>query len=208
MGRKPVDVTGVRSGALVAKHITSQRIGKYAAWVAQCDCGKQTLVKGSMILSGSVRSCGCANSQGNETHGHSYSPTYQSWRAMRERVDNANNSHYKNYGGRGITYTAGWKNFSAFLLDMGERPPGMTLDRADVNKNYSKENCRWASSKEQSRNTTRTRRITHAGQTKPLVWWAEQLGITQSALSKRLDRMSQTEALSLRKNYHLESKHE
>lgn len=76
---------------------------------------------------------------------------------MKQRCNNPNCDAYKNYGGRGITYPESWEKFKGFLEDMGIRPEGMTLDRIDNEKNYSKENCRWATDEQQSQNRrTRT----------------------------------------------------
>ena len=77
---------------------------------------------------------------------------YHSWNSMKNRCNNSNLKEYKNYGGRGITYDARWEDFREFYKDMGERPQGTTLDRIDVDKNYCKENCRWATKEEQQRN--------------------------------------------------------
>jgi hypothetical protein len=90
-------------------------------------------------------------------HGHSTrikgdSPTYSSWTNMWTRCTNTKRDKYKNYGGRGITVCEHWKNFENFLADMGERPEGLTLDRKDNELGYFKENCRWATSEEQSLN--------------------------------------------------------
>ena len=79
--------------------------------------------------------------------------TYSTWANMRQRCDNPNRPDYLNYGGRGITYQHSWKEFKNFLADMGEKPNSLSLDRIDNFGDYTKENCRWATRKEQNRNT-------------------------------------------------------
>ena len=90
-------------------------------------------------------------------HGHSQrgkrSPEYKVWVGVRKRINDPNCNIYPYYGGRGITYDPSWEDFSVFLQDVGERPStDHTLDRIDPNKNYCKENVRWATRYEQSRN--------------------------------------------------------
>ena len=94
---------------------------------------------------------------GQYKHGHSprngkISPTYCSWAGMKERCQNPNSNRYEYYGARGIKICDRWQNFSNFLEDMGERPPGKTLDRINNNGNYEPGNCRWATQKEQIQN--------------------------------------------------------
>lgn len=80
---------------------------------------------------------------------------YRVWTSMKQRCDNPNIKYYEHYGGRGITYCKRWSKFENFLKDMGEKPEGKSLDRIDNNKNYSKNNCKWATWAEQNRNTRR-----------------------------------------------------
>lgn len=96
------------------------------------------------------------------THGHSsggISPTYYSWSAMKRRCDATKASDYSRYGGRGITYDSKWKDFPAFLADMGERPEGMTLDREDNDGPYCKDNCRWATHRQQACNKSDSHKV-------------------------------------------------
>lgn len=79
-------------------------------------------------------------------------PTYVTWRAMHKRCGYVKHGDYPNYGGRGIVVCSDWDSYHVFLADMGERPDGKTLDRIDVNGNYEKGNCRWATPKEQAQN--------------------------------------------------------
>ncbi len=71
---------------------------------------------------------------------------------MRTRCLNKNAANYKYYGGRGIGFDPAWDVFSRFYADMAPRPEGLSLDRIDVNADYSKENCRWATQKQQMAN--------------------------------------------------------
>lgn len=91
-------------------------------------------------------------------------PLYVTWRGMLNRCYNQNLPWFKNYGGRGIAVCDRWqRSFFAFVEDMGPRPEGRTLDRIDNDKNYSPENCRWATRKEQQRNQRKTIRLTIDG---------------------------------------------
>lgn len=92
----------------------------------------------------------------NYRHGHwvdgKASPTYNSWRGMRERCNNPNHKFYKNYGGRGVKVCKRWAKFVNFLEDMGVKPEGLTLDRMENNLGYFPENCKWSTWKEQHNN--------------------------------------------------------
>jgi hypothetical protein len=79
-------------------------------------------------------------------------PTWSSWQSMKQRCNTPTNPSYAHYGERGITYDPEWESYDNFLRDMGERPPLLTLDRIDNNKNYCKSNCRWADAHTQRNN--------------------------------------------------------
>lgn len=114
--------------------------------------------------------------------------TYFAWRSMRNRCLSAKNASWKHYGARGISVCDRWINdYDAFFDDMGEAPDGQTLERIDVNKGYSPENCVWATHREQGRNRRNNRLLTHNGKTMCMSEWAEFLGIGTDTLSRRLN---------------------
>ena len=87
-------------------------------------------------------------------HGASFTPEYRSWGSAKERVTNVLGKDYSRYGGRGIKMCDRWLcSFIAFLEDMGYKPsPQHSLDRIDNNGDYTPENCKWSTIKEQNSN--------------------------------------------------------
>jgi hypothetical protein len=110
---------------------------------------------------------------------------------MKSRCNCIGTTHYERYGGRGISYDPAWEDFTVFLADMGKKPdPKMELERIDNNKNYCKENCRWATRKEQTRNRggrRATRLYTFEGKTMCIADWAKEVGISPQSMQKRLN---------------------
>lgn len=176
-------------------------------WLFRCDCGVEKEIVSSGVVSGRQRSCGCQIGIGGrmeETHGMSEqpgrpNPTYRSWTAMRNRCSNPRNTHWPDYGGRGIIVCARWDSFEAFVEDLGDRPAGRTLGRIDNDGNYEPGNVRWETPAEQGRNTRFVRRITFQGETLSLSEWSRRIGITVQSLSTRLNNWPVERALTERR---------
>lgn len=113
-------------------------------------------------------------------------PLYQIWQGMKARCLNPNNKHYANYGGRGIKICNKWiNNFNQFVADMGERPQGYSIDRIDNNGDYSPNNCKWSTKKEQQRNRRITKHITIEGVNYLICEIAEKYGFKYDTIENR-----------------------
>ncbi len=113
-------------------------------------------------------------------------PIYRSWYNMKTRCSNSNSPEYARYGARGITFDSKWSTFKGFLTDMGfSYKEGLSIDRIDNNGDYCKENCRWSTDKEQSRNRRTSRYIKFKGETKTLAEWIEESGVKSSTFRQR-----------------------
>lgn len=186
-----INLVGQRFGRLIVTSRAPSKPGQ-SRWGCQCDCGNVTEVHSYHLKSGNTRSCGCFSiERARETktiHGLTKSKLYSVWVDMKKRCYNLSHPDYINYGARGITVCDEWRNsFVAFSADMGTSPgAGYSIERRDNNKGYSKDNCYWATAKEQSRNTRRTRSITYNGKTQCLKEWAEEIGMPYETLRQRI----------------------
>ena len=178
--RKFKDLTGQKFGKLTV--ISREKNDKHGniRWLCKCDCGKETTVQGGHLTSGRTKSCGCVRN-----HGQSRTRLYRIWVAIKTRCYNPAHNNYKNYGGRGIVMCYSIKdNFTAFrewALTNGYKK-GLTIDRVDVNGNYTLDNMRWATMSEQARNKRNT--IYFEGQ--PLIEVVKSANVCYSVLTKRL----------------------
>jgi len=185
------DFSGAIVGRLTAIEPTDRRSGNNVVWRCRCSCGTETFVHTGNLATGKTRSCGCWKRDRNFRHGatthRSMSPEYSVWASMLRRCTNPKNPRFSRYGGRGITVCERWKDFASFIADMGPRPEGpLTIERLDNDGPYSPENCRWASYREQSRNTSQNRLLTLDGVTLCLQDWCVRLGLTRNAVNARL----------------------
>ena len=109
---------------------------------------------------------------------------------MKTRCTNPNYDKYKYYGGKGVSICDEWlKSYDAFeewALSHGYKDH-LTLERKDVNGNYTPENCCWVSRKKQANNRTSNRYIKYRGKTKTVAEWSEITGINYKTLSERID---------------------
>lgn len=203
---KLVDRTGQRYGRLVVLYRGPDKVylngRKAVTWVCQCDCGQITTVQTTSLQSGATKSCGCWNKEQqcssdtkHKKHGERNTRLYGIWQGMKKRCYNKTSDNYYNYGGRGIEMCAEWRydyvKFADWAKEHGYQE-NLTLDRIDPNGNYTPENCRWATNKQQQRNKNDNRIITFNNESYTLAEWAEKTGINRSTISSRIDKLGWT----------------
>jgi len=195
-----VDLTGRRFGRLLVLKVAGKDNQNKRVWECLCDCGNLTIVRGSTLVAGHTRSCGCYNRERRAetliaritTHGKSADPIYYVWEAMKARCYNEKESNYKRYGARGIKVCKEWLKFENFYRDMGDPPKGYTLDRLNNNGNYCKKNCRWATPSEQARNRRTNTLITLGNKTKLLIEWLEEFKMSRETYYSRIKKSGLT----------------
>jgi hypothetical protein len=191
-----IDITGQKFGRLFVESCDVLRKNNRVTWLCICECGTQLHVTGSALRTGNTQSCGCLHRDGlvarnaiaaeNKVYD---TATYQSWESMKERCYSRSHKSYKDYGGRGITVCDRWvESFHNFLEDMGERPEGMTLDRERNNEGYCKENCRWATQKQQGNNQRSNVVLVFRGESHTTSEWADIVGIERHTIGYRIRR--------------------
>lgn len=153
--KKYKDIAERKYFRLTAIKKVDRKNDHHAYWLCRCDCGNEIVVRKDSLESGHAKSCGCYLQERYKdghirTHGESKTRLYHLWICIKDRCYNHNYRDYHNYGGRGITMCDEWKaDYCAFrdwMVAQGydEKKSGhyQSIDRIDVNKGYSPENCR------------------------------------------------------------------
>lgn len=178
----------------MGKDLTGMKFGKWEVlsyngggkWVCKCECGTIRPVVSTSLTKGKSKSCGCRFLK----HGYDGTKIYRLWCYMRERCNSENHKSYKYYGGRGIKVCKEWdvaKNFIDWALSNGYKE-GLTLDRINTDGDYSPNNCRFISNKEQQRNKRNNRFFEINGVKRTVSHWAEISGIDRHTLLYRINK--------------------
>ena len=192
---KPLNLVGKRFGRLeVLKRVENTK-RKLTYWLCKCDCGNTKVIRGTHLVAGKIKSCGCISiekvKKRQTTHNLSKTRLYHIYLGIKARCYNPKNECYRIYGGRGITMCDDWKNdflsFYNWAINNGHRED-LSIDRIDVNGNYEPNNCRWATPKEQSNNTRRCIYVTYNNETHTITEWARFFGIDEEVIRTRYHR--------------------
>jgi hypothetical protein len=160
-----IQMTGQRYGRWVVGEFLGANANKQTIYRCKCDCGVEREVVAQSLRNGLTLSCGCMKGQAiaatRTTHGQSKvvatgekeTRTYRIWIAMHRRCRGTTTGGQKYYVAKGIKVCERWSSFENFLADMGEAPPGLSIDRYPNNRgNYEPGNCRWATQAQQVAN--------------------------------------------------------
>lgn len=194
---KIIDLTGKKFGRLT---FVNRVKGDQGAAYFKCDCGVEKRYYINNVKRGTTSSCGCYNRELcksrrlNTTPSLSringvQNPLYAVFRCMLYRCYNKKSNRYENYGARGIVVCEEWRgNFHSFYnwaMSAGYKQ-GLEIDRRDVNKDYSPDNCRFVTSLENARNKVNTLYYEYQGKKMPLKEIAEIVGIKYKTLFSRI----------------------
>lgn len=171
-----------------------------------CDCGTESNVSLKNMMSGKSQSCGCLRrrvmSETKVIHGQSgyrgkdRGPLYMTWTDMRRRCYTPTARSFAYYGARGVKVCDRWMHgdgvksgYECFANDMGSKPtPQHSLDRIDVNGDYSAQNCRWATADVQANNKRSNRLVQFRGQRMNIGEAIRLSGIPEWTVYERLAR--------------------
>lgn len=184
------NLVGKTFGRLIAiECLPATSPGRHLRWRCRCECGDEVVVTSEKLRSGHTKSCGCLRGRHKHTSRTAPpSPTYTSWRNMVSRCTRPNSTSYEHYRKRGIKLCKRWLVFDNFLADMGERPPGTTLDRLDNDGHYEPGNCRWGDKKQQANNRSTNQLFEYRGQTYTMIQLALATGVPKETIRSRLVR--------------------
>lgn len=180
------DLLNQKFGKLTVIEFVEVR-SKFAYWKCRCECGNERVVRGSNLLSGQTKSCGCLNTTSHVKHREGKARLYVIWAGMKQRCENANRKDYPKYGGRGISVCEEWHEYTAFRewAIANGYDDTKSIDRIDNDGKYCPENCRWVGFEAQQVNKNNNSELTINGETKTASEWSTISGISADRIRKR-----------------------
>ena len=177
-----VERTGHKYGRLTVLGRAPNNKHGHPQWHCECVCGTKLVRSAAHIVMGvkAGHNSSCIKCS-NVTHNMSGTAIYSVWAKIVDRTTNTNNPGYENYGAKGRVLSPEWRSFENFYKDMGDPPKDgkrYTVERKNNNLGYSKENCRWATYKEQSRNRSNSLLVNYYTEKLPLIDLCEREGIS------------------------------
>lgn len=185
-----INIIGNRFGNLVVlSEVAERNKNGHILYTCECDCGNKKNILGSSLRQKLTTSCGCVHKKKITKHGMDGTKVYRTWVGMRNRCNNPNNRRFHDYGGRGIYVCNEWNNsFDAFYLDMGEPKPNQSIERIDNSKPYCKENCVWATNKQQCNNRRSSVVVYFDGIEMTVEEYSKKVGLSVSGARKKVIR--------------------
>lgn len=164
--------------------------------LAKCECGTEKSYRLADVKRGASTNCGCVRigkvADRNYKHGLSNHVLHRVWMGMKERCYYEKHEAFHHYGGKGIVVCDEWKDdfmcFYNWAITNGWAK-GLTIERDNSNGNYEPNNCRIATQKEQCRNKSNNRILEYNGQSKCITEWAEEMGVKETLIRHRIDRL-------------------
>lgn len=166
-------------------------------WTCQCDCGNVCDVLSENLLGGITKSCGCLNkeivSKNNKTHGLSHHKLYAIHSEMNHRCFNPNNKNFKHYGSRGISVCEQWTGRDGFLnfyewANSHGYKDGLSIERKDVDGDYSPDNCSWIPKNEQPLNRRSNVILSYKGKKQSISEWCRMYRISRKTIIRYLKK--------------------
>lgn len=192
------DLTGQNFARLTV--IKPIKVDGKTRWECQCCCGNVTIASKNDLKRGCVKSCGCLkkerltknkiSSKNDLVSEHEERRLRTIFYGMIQRCENKRRKAYKDYGGKGIKVCDEWRNSFAEFCNWSVAngyADNLSIDRIDGNGDYSPQNCRWATSKQQNNNRKDNRTICFNGETHTVSEWSRIVNIGKETIKYRLD---------------------